>query len=225
MVDGDAPEPAPETLPLEVEEILEEARPEQAVLSFGPGSTSEQQERRDLLVDLGLIEPAWVLTPKGRECLRAVSGTAPDDIRPAVPGFVPDDGNMFATFQPAPAQPESLRGVRIGKYGRQVLLSAAPVGAADADLWVPDAYSKDAVPRLRRAGLVATRRVQRRGTNMHGMYWSWPNGVLLTALGAAVVSVVGERLRDGRRIRWPRVLPAITAALAVDAAAEAEKPD
>jgi len=112
--------------------------------------------------------------------------------------------------------PESLLGVRIGPVGRRVLGRAAPPGATDAQMWIPpERYQGTVARRLRRLGLVETRRVRRHAYGARGP--TRPTGIALTRLGAVVTAVLTERVRDGQRVRWPRLMPEIVARLAVEA--------
>jgi hypothetical protein len=88
---------------------------------------------------------------------------------------------------------ERLRGIRLGKAERFVLLNA--VGPAEEGV------------RLRGGNPVADEVVRRavRTLNRHGLAELRWHGVRLTPLGALVVSVAREQLATGKRLRWDRI--------------------
>ena len=182
-----------------------------------PSTTAGQVAPDDVdAVERGLVPPGQV---------------APDDVDAVERGLVPEHEAPDVSETVVPPSEERLRHLRLGRYGRHVLLHATPCGGA-SEAWVPEhtedaklAGTQTAVRRLRAAGLVTTEWVVVRWTEQAELRGYGPIllncssirlGSRLTALGEAVLTVVGDRLRDGRPVRWPRVLPAILAALKIN---------
>jgi hypothetical protein len=171
-------------------------------------------------------------------CLVRPSGGAPPEDAPlvaAVRAVVP----CHLCWRPTWAAAQALRGVRLGQHERHILLTAsgqgggyvAPRGTSPAAI---EAHRR-ALRRLEAAGLVELRWQCVRGVHetvvpAHSFHaagerfdmeeyvqrQSWRSrrrAVQLTPLGQAVVHACREPLQSGARLRWPRLLPAIGAAL------------
>jgi hypothetical protein len=110
---------------------------------------------------------------------------------------------------------ETLRGKRLGKHERRLLLEAPPNWRHAAWRLEPPAPGRSADESRRRA----RRRLHKMGLlHRTGLIvrtdWGtrYATGVYLTALGAAVQQVCGPQLESGRPIRWAQHAEAIAAA-------------
>ena len=106
-----------------------------------------------------------------------------------------------------------LRGRKLGRAERRLLLRAAPYGSPEHDRWIaPSRQDSEVLHNLHRRGLLNTRRVPA-PPGVDPFTWGRPNGAIRTALGEALVHVLEQRLREGGVIRWDRVSPRIEATL------------
>jgi hypothetical protein len=112
----------------------------------------------------------------------------------------------MATFSDQEALLPELRGVRLGRWERHLLLSAPPPGSGKPGTITGMFHVTGPTRAERQAKFRAARKLEDLGLVHYAKQLRAERGVYieLAPLGAVVVKRYRRELQEGRRIRWPR---------------------